>query len=322
MQIDATVTNFSPLKMLGLTVENGYIIDTFYHISPDYCEVVYFDESNIVKKIKDHNIYLHYSKSSALMRHNSISHDEFLQIMNEISEKSTRYYCKFKKDGNCNYCKEIKPNIYVKEEYQKIIQNIIDKMKKFENISINILLHGEPGTGKSSFVEYIADQFKSNIYVVPPLDTNELAPVFSTLSSKKSCVVLIPEMDKMLDIDGKPLKNESEFYEFLDGMNRPANSLILITCNDVARIKKNPVICRPGRINFELEFGLISEQEIKFIINKYFPEITDYSAFMRYAGKVSQAEFNNEVCNHYIMDRPISEFQLNIAKKTRNHMYY
>lgn len=306
---------FSIEKSLGLTRENGYEKSNLYidEIPIDkFMHCVTATHRYKVFKMNDYDVYLVYPDKgwNNVFRHISVNEEELKEFVKREAKKGPFYYYKYDVKGNCDRGKQIVSHIRVNPKYEQRIENTIKKMELHKNISINILLHGPPGTGKSSFVEYVATKYKSNIYVPPPFDDGKMSTIFNSISAREQCIVLLPEIDKILNEHGEPIHSSNELYELLDGMNRPVNSFIIMTCNDVNKIKKNRVLSRPGRINIELEFTLANEEDIKFIVKKYFPDFTDFDLFKQYYDKISHAEFENAICQHYIMDEPLSKFKI------------
>jgi hypothetical protein len=322
--------NFSIVKSLGITRENGYIpfnsnVDDL--ADTPHMEVVSSTEQYLVHKLVAFDVYLVRPMHGYHTAYRKIDTDEdaVREHVKSLTKKGPFFYYKYNIKGLCETGKKITSSIRVKPEYELKIKNIIKKMDLHRNISINILLHGPPGTGKSSFVEYLAQTFRSNVYVPPPFENGcNISTVFNVISARERCIVLLPEIDKMLNEHGEPVHSSNELYELLDGMNRPTNSIIVMTCNDPDRIKRNSILSRPGRINMELKFDLADEEDIKFIIHKYYPKYDNFDKFRGYYNKVSHAEIENAICQHYIMDEPLDSFK--ITMKTSEHkktnMYY
>jgi len=315
---------FNPFVFLKISPHDGYEI---YHnwnddINIELCKLIYIDPDGRVYKVGDKDVYYaSYKCNTHILYHTSISKKQMKQICEDYSHKSHFYYIHHKEDGKSSYGKKISCNYNLLPEREQFLDKLVEKMTIHKNLTINILLHGEPGTGKSTFVECIADKMNRNVEVLPVGNELHLSNILTKLSSAKKSIILMPEIDKILDNEGNPTHSENDIYEFLDGSNRPHGSVIIITCNDLSKLKKNKVLSRPGRIHFEFEFTNAQQSDIEYIVKIYFPDFTNFSVFNKYIGKVSHAEFHTAVCQAYIMDKNIEAIDIKIRSRTNHSMF-
>lgn len=209
-------------------------------------------------------------------------------------------------------------------QHEDIAEGIKNKIELHKDMHICLLLHGAPGTGKSQFVEHIATITHRNVYVVPSFEYDGFEDGVKSLSNREHCIVLVPEIDKYLNAAGEIVKNHTVVLELLNGCYTPRNAIIIITCNDVAKVKLNPILSRPGRIHFELEFKGVTMQQIHAIITKYYPDYSDFAAFEHHAGAITVSEFATAISTNYIQNRELHADKLQIVKiasKKRNLLY-
>lgn len=318
---------FNIYKLLNITPADGYkITETCQDIALVKCKLIYISHNIQVHQLGEYNIYCaRIDHRTEIVNHNSISDDDLESIIEKFSTSGRLYYKKYNEKGEDTYGKEIVTDYNILPDKKLLIDNIKAKIDKHPKLTINLLLYGEPGTGKSSFVEYVANVFQRNVHVLPICKNTMLSKVIDKISACKDRIVLIPEIDKILDDFGNPIHSENELYEFLDGSNRPVGSVIIMTCNDVSKFKRNTVLTRPGRIHFELEFKNVEMSDIEYIVKRYYPDFNDFSIFTKYVGKVSHAEINTAVCQHYIMDKKITNkfaIQLKTQKIEQADIYY
>lgn len=149
-------------------------------------------------------------------------------------------------------------------------QKVIDSFKETEvYFNTNILLHGPPGSGKTRFIMDIATYIDFDIYHIS-LNSEDIAAV----ENNKNCIFVIEEVDKVMGHDGQFIENakvnESQILCFLDGDVRCKSTVVIMTCNDLDRIMRNPVFSREGRINKIFKFGALTFEQCKHIIDVYY----------------------------------------------------
>ena len=161
-----------------------------------------------------------------------------------------------------------------------LVDNLLGKInraKKFSKsgnvVNINLVFHGLPGTGKSKMAMDLAVGLKKNIYIIDPRDIGRLENIES------GNVILLEELDKILSPNGEfldPEKNKvGQLLQLLDGASRPRKSVIIITCNDINLLMKNPVLSRPGRNTDIIEFGYVRRHQCDNLCRHLYPDISD-----------------------------------------------
>lgn len=160
------------------------------------------------------------------------------------------------------------------EEYFKIISEIdtfLDPKSKaiFESFGFiykrNILLHGQPGTGKTCLVNRIASKVleKNGIVLFNP-DINLLPSAFNVLNDLQPNIltlVIFEEMDTLLDEQG-----ETPYLNILDGEVQKDNVMYIATTNYIDRIPNR--IKRPGRFASTIEVKFPTMKTRKFYLEQ------------------------------------------------------
>lgn len=187
---------------------------------------------------------------------------------------------------------------------KQLKQNIIDQLDHFysseewyESKGIpykkTYILHGEPGTGKTSIISGIASKYRKHLCV---LDFNEIpsttALQVALQTVPKNCIVVIEDFDSCEAtktresdssiIDRNNLKNTmagvslntSAILNALDGIIRLHGVVVFMTTNHLEQI--DPAVLRKGRVDHIYKIEPFQDEEIKeyftLVYGKHFPE--------------------------------------------------
>jgi len=153
------------------------------------------------------------------------------------------------------------PDIFslpVAGSYTELTAHPIDKMvayiakSKSIDISRSFLLYGQPGTGKTSWVERIATDFKGRIVKV---DSSYLQAVSST-EIEQILSILNPEIVLFDDFDRLDLEHfEGQFLYITENLKRKYPKITFFaTVNEPEDL--GAALLRPGRFDEKLEFVL------------------------------------------------------------------
>ena len=142
------------------------------------------------------------------------------------------------------------------------------------------LLHGLPGTGKTSLVFALAGHFKLPLYTIrlsdERLDDEGLHWLFS--NTQRRSIILLDDVDapgsnavfREPSPEGTGNLSVSSTLSLLDGVTAVDGRLIFLTCRDKSSL--NPTLIRPGRFDVLMRFDAPSKEQIASYYKHFYAE--------------------------------------------------
>ena len=163
------------------------------------------------------------------------------------------------------------------DDFIKVSEHIIKELKKPKNNGI-VLLHGIPGTGKTSYLRHIVNQIsfnKSIIYVPSDLMHKIGSPdFFSFLMDYKNSILILEDSENIIKVrEGSESAAVANLLNLTDGIMGDALSFQII-CTFNAKIEViDPALMRSGRMIANYEFQKLNLEKTKRLISKINPDI-------------------------------------------------
>lgn len=140
------------------------------------------------------------------------------------------------------------------------------------------LFYGPPGTGKSSLAKHLSSKFEMPLYALSERDyVSDLPSKFSEIPKK--AIILLEDIDCVYSVnrekgekaDTEPLKPSlNAVLNALDGVCSKEGQVVIMTTNHPDTL--DPALLRPGRVDYRLHLGYVTEEQARRIFNKFFPE--------------------------------------------------
>ncbi|PSN72029.1 hypothetical protein BS50DRAFT_484609 [Corynespora cassiicola Philippines] len=160
------------------------------------------------------------------------------------------------------------------------------------------LLHGPPGTGKTSFIEALAGHLDYNIAILNVSQrglTDDRLAVLLTKVPPRS-LILLEDIDvafanrRTTDADGYSgaTVTFSGLLNALDGVVSAEERIVFLTTNYVERLDE--ALIRPGRVDLTLRLGKATQYQIDQLWDRFYGEFDESGeAKQRFMTKVQQA---------------------------------
>jgi len=201
--------------------------------------------------------------------------EEFTQFMD--IDKRPNIFMVNQDYGNFNFSKF---NINLPEpfdiglNYGKNFESVSEKMIKSlnENSSGLYMLHGRPGTGKTTYIRYLASVLKKDVIFFPTSFVDEITnpSILSLLKKKQDCVMILEDAEKALtkrSLSDQP-SLVSTLLNMTDGILGDILKLNVIVTYNCDRQDIDEALLRKGRLKAEYSFQGLKQDEAKKLIKK------------------------------------------------------
>lgn len=139
-----------------------------------------------------------------------------------------------------------------------------EKFKRFmkdENTESLLLLHGDPGAGKSNLLKNLILEAEEDVIYVPPSMVSVISsPGFiSFMIENKKNFLIIEDAEEILSTERNSGTNN--LLGICDGFLKDALKMKIICTFNCDLKKIDPALLRKGRLYFEYKFGALSKEE-------------------------------------------------------------
>lgn len=149
------------------------------------------------------------------------------------------------------------------------VNNFLEKRDKFLQYNLvpkrGIILHGTPGSGKTSLIYLLVEEFKNKngiaIYFNDPQTWVDVAQIVRKLEKDRPILCIIEDLDLVIEKFGEQI-----FLNFLDGVNQVDNVVYIATTNNIKEIPDR-IKNRPSRFDRTYEIKIPSKKDREMYLN-------------------------------------------------------
>ena len=147
---------------------------------------------------------------------------------------------------------------------------------------LGLMLHGTPGSGKTSAIAALAGHFRMNLYLLnlanEDMDDERFASLISEIPPRSFMV--LEDIDGALgahkrhaDKEGHKGLTLTGLLNSLDGFMAKDGSIVFMTTNH--RELLDPALLRPGRVDVEVEFKPATAEQKEHLFRRFFPNASE-----------------------------------------------
>lgn len=180
-------------------------------------------------------------------------------------------------------------SIFLNKNEKKLLLDTVNNFINRESFYIKngipyqlgILLHGLPGTGKTSLIKALASIYDKDIYKVSSLDTTDLGVVFNNTPANSIIVIedidcfditkkrqKTVEKDNQLKLSSLVSNNLSDLLNSIDGLMSSHGRILLATTNNIDKL--DDALIREGRFDLKLEIKPLEQDSILEFIESFY----------------------------------------------------
>jgi hypothetical protein len=156
------------------------------------------------------------------------------------------------------------------KDFIKIHETIVKRLNTDGDKGI-ILLHGDPGTGKTTYIRYLTKQIKEkNILFIPPSMAEMLSEpsIIPFLMDNRNSILLIEDAETVIaDRGGKgSAAGVSNILNLTDGILGDCLNIQVIATFNMTREKIDDALLRKGRLICEHKFDKLSIEDTNILL--------------------------------------------------------
>lgn len=156
---------------------------------------------------------------------------------------------------------EINLDLYYNDDFVPVHERLVSLLAQPKSKGL-ILLHGEPGTGKTTYIKYLSSLVKKDMLILPPYMTNYLTSpeIIPFLLDNKDSVLIIEDAERILQAReaGGDTNSVSNILNLTDGLLADCMHIQVIATFNASKHLLDKALLRKGRLMVDYAFGKLS----------------------------------------------------------------
>lgn len=163
------------------------------------------------------------------------------------------------------------------DNYNDDFINANEKISSFmedENRSGLVLLHGLPGTGKTSYIRSLISKYREQTFIYIPNDMIDIivGPDFlPIIAAYPKSILILEDCERLLKSrdNNETTMGISNILNITDGLLSDCLKMKIIATFNCDENKIDEALRRPGRLVYEYEFTYLMQDKVKKLFKKY-----------------------------------------------------
>ncbi len=157
------------------------------------------------------------------------------------------------------------------EDFPEISKNIIIKLNDKKKTGL-VILHGEPGTGKTTYIRYLAGKLTRDIiFISPDMVQHITSPEFIPfLMSNSNCILIIEDAEPALQTRQGDNRSGavSNILNMTDGLLSDCLNISMVATFNTTTKDIDKALLRKGRLLQEYEFNKLELDRAQALLDK------------------------------------------------------
>ncbi len=156
---------------------------------------------------------------------------------------------------------DIDLELHYNEDFPAVHERLVGLLAQPKSKGL-ILLHGEPGTGKTTYIKHLSSLVKKDMLILPPYMTNYLTSpeIIPFLLDNKESVLIIEDAERILQSReaGGDTNSVSNILNLTDGLLADCMHIQVIATFNASKHLLDKALLRKGRLMVDYAFGKLS----------------------------------------------------------------
>ena len=156
---------------------------------------------------------------------------------------------------------DIDLELHYNEDFPVVHERLVSLLAQPKSKGL-ILLHGEPGTGKTTYIKHLSSLVKKDMLILPPYMTNYLTSpeIIPFLLDNKESVLIIEDAERILQSReaGGDTNSVSNILNLTDGLLADCMHIQVIATFNASKHLLDKALLRKGRLMVDYAFGKLS----------------------------------------------------------------
>lgn len=156
---------------------------------------------------------------------------------------------------------DINLELHYNDDFPPVHERLISLLGQPKSKGL-ILLHGEPGTGKTTYIKYLSSLVKKDMLILPPYMTNYLTSpeIIPFLLDNKESILIIEDAERILQAReaGGDTNSVSNILNLTDGLLADCMHIQVIATFNAGKHMLDKALLRKGRLMVDYAFGKLA----------------------------------------------------------------